>query len=118
VFFWPSRLFVGKMIHWIIFFSASLLDPNFDGRALRNVFQRLFQLASEFFEILNGFNILTGMLRACADMRDPQIVQDLPHMPLVIINAKARFDQGLQVHPPPPNNPAHLRVRTSFEQVC
>ena len=77
-----------------------------------------FSVAVNFFKRFNNFYILIGMLRACTDVRKAQIVQDLPHMPLVIINAKPRLDHGLQIHPPPADDAVYRGIRTGFDQRC
>lgn len=71
--------------------------------------------ARSFFESLDDLHILFGMTRPRADVREPNLLQQRPDMPLMLFDAEALDDHPLQIGPPPSHHAVLLPIGASFD---
>jgi hypothetical protein len=70
-----------------------------------------FSVRGQFFEFLDDMGILRRMTRSHTHVGEAELVQQLPDIARVIINAEAVLDGFLQVDPPPANDAIDGTIR-------
>lgn len=97
-FFWPMR--ASSWNHSSTFVRG--------GRSQRCAFS----VRGQFFELLDDMGIPCRMLRARAQSRKAEPVQQFPDIAGVVVHAEALLDDALQVDAPPANDTVNGTVRT------
>jgi hypothetical protein len=88
------------------------------GVASGNSCKCTFRTFTKFFKFLNDPGVLRRVAGPGAYVREAELLEDLAHRPLVIVDAEARADHRLQIDAAPTHDPVRLRIGPCLDDLA